>query len=66
MHQGHKFDTEGHGWILSHGYLCLSYSYMTFVMNRKMQTLDSFVNDDYLFDEEQYNYVMAKKTALHD
>lgn len=31
-----------------------------------MQTLDSFVNDDYLFDEEQYNYVMAKKTALHD
>jgi hypothetical protein len=36
MHQGHKFDTEGHSWILSAGYLSLSYSYMTFIMNRKM------------------------------
>ena len=35
-------------------------------MNKKMQELDSYENEDYLFDQEQYNYVMGKKTALHD
>lgn len=39
---------------------------MTFVMNQKIQGLENYENQDYMFDPEQYNYVMGKKTALHD
>ena len=39
---------------------------MTSLMNRQMQQKESYVNDDYLFDVEQYNYVMYKQSSLSD
>lgn len=45
------------------GKINLSYSYMTFVMqeHKKVKTYE-----DYLFDQEQFNYIIDKRTALHD
>lgn len=37
---------------------------MTFVINKAMQEKDSFDNDDYLFDAEQYNYMINRRNAL--
>ena len=37
---------------------------MTFVINKKIQLRQNFENVDYLFDVEQYNYMIDRKTAL--
>jgi len=66
FHKGHKFDSEGHSWIFLREYITLSYSYMTFAINAKMQQLSSFKNEDFLFDKEQYNFIISKSTFLHD
>ena len=33
IHKGNKFDNKGHSWIYLSGYVSMSFSYMTFVMN---------------------------------
>lgn len=57
-----RFDGETHSSILMDGVVNLSYSYMTFLM----QSVDDMENDDYQFDLEEYNYLINKRTALHD
>ena len=37
---------------------------MTFVINKKIESKDSFENEDYLFDREQYDFLIGRKTAL--
>ena len=37
---------------------------MTFVINKAMDEKDSYVNADYLFDAEQYNYMINRRNAL--
>jgi len=37
---------------------------MTFVINRLMNKKEDFENEDYIFDTEQYNYIISKRTAL--
>ena len=37
---------------------------MTFVINQLMDKKADFENDDYVFDVEQYNYIISKRTAL--
>ena len=40
---------------------------MTFVIKNKIQEeSDHYLRDDYLFDLEQYNYIINKRTALTD
>jgi len=66
-HRGYRFDNEGHEWIYLRDYISLSYSYMTFVIKNKIQEeSDTYLQDDYLFDLEQYNYIINRKTALTD
>jgi len=45
------------------GKINLSYSYMTFVMHERKKVKNY---KDYLFDIEQFNYIVNKRTALHD
>jgi len=46
-------------------FISLPYSYMTFVIIMKiLEESDSHINDDYLFDLEQYNFIINRKTAL--
>ena len=61
-HFGLKFDGDTHSLILTHGVINLSYSYMTFMM----QSVDDIAEEDFVFDVEEYNYLINKKTALHD
>ena len=47
--------------------LYLSYSYLTFVINKQMQELggqNNYIMKDYLFDQEQYNYAIDRKSSL--
>ena len=52
IHKGYKFDNKSHSWLYMSGNVCLSYSYMTFVINQTMQQKQEFMNDDFLFDVE--------------
>jgi len=36
IHKGFKFDNKSHSWLYMSGNVCLSYSYMTFVINHAM------------------------------
>ena len=45
------------------GKINLSYSYMTFVMQKHKKVE---IYRDYLFDQEQFNYIINKCTSLHD
>jgi hypothetical protein len=63
-HKGLKFDGQGHSWLYLQGDLLLSYNYMAFVINQAMLEKSSYQNDDYLFDVDQYNYLINRKTAL--
>lgn len=37
---------------------------MTFVINKAMKQKADFENEDYLFDVEQYNYLINRRSAL--
>ena len=63
-HYGCKFDGRGHTWLFYEEYISLSYSYMTFVINELMEKKTEIENEDYIFDVEQYNYIISKRTAL--
>lgn len=52
IHKGFKFDHKGHSWLYMSGYISLSFSYMTFVINKAMETKVNFQNDDFIFDVE--------------
>lgn len=66
FHYGYKFDDLSHSFIFLREYISLSYCYMTFAINHKMAKLEDFNNKDYLFDQEMYNFIIDKKTFLHD
>jgi hypothetical protein len=59
---GMKFDGHTHSAILTDGVVNLSYSYLTFLM----QTVEDMEDEDFVFDVEEYNYLINKRTALHD
>lgn len=66
-HKGHRFDAKHHEWLYMRDYLCLSYSYMTFVMKYKFQLDDSGEDQSYnevKFDQEMYNYILKNQTAF--
>lgn len=60
---GVRFDSETHSQLLMEGKINLSYSYMTFVMQKHKKVE---IYRDYLFDQEQFNYIINKCTSLHD
>ena len=66
-HYGYRFDGDEHSWLYLNEYISLSYSYMTFVIKNKIHGEDEdYQQQDYLFDLEQYNYVINRRTALTD
>ena len=65
-HKGHKMDIDEHNWIFLREYVSLSFSYMTFAINNKKNDHQSFIHEEYDFDKEQYNYIINKRTFLHD
>ena len=46
-------------------YISLAYSYMTFVIKKKFdETEVDYTSENFIFDLEQYNYLIGCKTAL--
>ena len=41
LQTGHKFDEEGHNWMILNEYLSLPFSYMTFVIKQKIEEEDA-------------------------
>ena len=66
FHVGHKFDADNHSWAFLRDYINLSFSYMTFVIKKKLDEDNDYLKEDFLFDKEQYNYLIAKRTAFTD
>lgn len=65
-HMGYKFDDEDHNWIYLKEQLCLSFSYMTFAINAQMERLQTYQHEDFMFDKEQYNFILCGKSCLLD
>ena len=64
IYKGHRFDNEGHNWILLREYLSLSFSYMTFVIKHKHETGKLKINKKLNFDFEPYNYILNRSTCF--
>ena len=39
---------------------------MTFVIKKKLDEDNDYLKEDFLFDKEQYNYIISKRTAFTD
>jgi len=67
FHKGHRFDSENYEWIYLRDYVLIPYSYMTFVIKAKIYGQNEhYIQDDYRFDIEQYNYLYEGKTCFTD
>jgi hypothetical protein len=64
-YKGHRFDAENHNWIVFNEYISLSFSFMTFVIRDSSQIRDSYLDENYLFDVEQYNFIINRKTCFN-
>jgi len=62
--KGHRFDNDGHNWILLREYLGLSFSYMTFVIKAKIESEELVINKKVNFDFEPYNYILNRSTCF--
>ena len=64
-HLGCRFDYVNHSWLYLREFVALPYSYMTFVIiNQVEEENDNYINEDYYFDLEHYNYLFNGKTAF--
>ena len=67
FHYGHRCDSKNNQWLFLKDFICLPFSYMTFVIKSKLHGEDDhYIQDDYLFDVEQYNYLYNGKTCFTD
>ena len=62
--KGHRFDHINHNWILFNEYLSLSFSFMTLVIRDQMQNSGNYLDPDFTFDLEQYNFVINRRTCF--
>jgi hypothetical protein len=63
-YKGHRVDDVNHNWILFNEYLSLSFSFMTFVIRGRSQSSSTHITDDYYFDQEEYDFIINKKTCF--
>lgn len=61
--KGHKIDFKNHNWVLLKDCLSLSFSYLTFVMQDKIENNDPCM-DGNVFDITPYNYIFNKNTCF--
>ena len=60
---GHRFDGKNHNWLMMNEYLCLPFSYMTFVIKDKIERNDIHQRGN-IFDPTPYNYIFNKSTCF--
>jgi len=65
--RGHRFDGENSNWVILSEFICLSFSYMTFVIKHEIEkNEDLFETKGKLFDLEPYNYVLNEGSCFTD
>ena len=64
LSKGHHIDHEFHRWIFLHEFILLPYSYMTFAIKQKLLDLKTYDHPDFIFDIEQFNFIMDKLTPF--
>jgi len=67
--EGHRFDRTNHNWIIMKQYLCLSFSYMTFVIQSQIEQIETQDLEDepllnMAFDIEAFNYILDRDSNL--
>lgn len=60
---GLRLDGKNNNWFIIKESLCLSYSYMSFVIKDKIES--GYLHYDF-YDVEAYNYIFNGKTAFLD
>mmetsp|Transcript_16686 Transcript_16686/g.25716 ORF Transcript_16686/g.25716 Transcript_16686/m.25716 type:complete len:175 (+) Transcript_16686:2690-3214(+) len=63
-YKGHRFDYKNHNWILFNEYLSLSFSFMTLVIRDRSQQEENYVDENFLFDPEQYTFIINRKNCF--
>lgn len=63
--RGHRFDAKHHNWLIFREFICLPFSYMTFVIKDKIEKRDILQKNNQ-FDLEPYNYLINKGTCFTD
>ena len=61
--KGVRFDVNNN-WLVLRQYICLPFSYMTFVIKEEMDNKVSF--DEVAFDIEPYNYIINQSSCFLD
>lgn len=64
IYKGHRVDYVNHNWMLFNEYLSLSFSFMTLVIRDRFQKEDTYEDENYIFDEEQYNFIINRRTCF--
>jgi len=62
--KGHRFDHHNHNWILYNEFISLSFSFMTLVIRDRDQVHETYSDENYIFDKEQYNFIINQKTCF--
>ena len=66
-HNGYRVDKKNYSWLYLSDFICLSYSFMTFVqIEQEYETRREYRKEDYYFDLETYNYIIKGRTVFHD
>ena len=60
---GYRVDSEMHNFILMRNYINLSFSYMTFVIQKNYDE-GGYISNDFLFDPEGYDYILRRNTVF--
>ena len=63
-YKGHRVDEVNHNWILFNEYISLSFSFMTFVIRGRGQDQMTYLAEDYVFDQEEYDFIINRKTCF--
>mmetsp|Transcript_8198 Transcript_8198/g.12567 ORF Transcript_8198/g.12567 Transcript_8198/m.12567 type:complete len:339 (+) Transcript_8198:3974-4990(+) len=63
-YKGHRFDYKNHNWILFNEYLSLSFSFMTLVIRGRSQEEENYLDEDYIFDPEQFTFIINRKNCF--
>jgi hypothetical protein len=61
---GHRFDSKNSNWILFSEYLSMSFSFMTFVIKDKMDSVDDYLDPNNTFDPTIYNYLINRRNCF--
>ena len=61
---GNRVETNTHNWMVFRNFINLSFSYMTFVV--KDNVAENYLQPDFLFDIEGYDFIYNRETVFTD